>query len=139
MGNPKFIFSQISNFGKLGCPARWHLRIVVARLTNPSFTLFHVFTGSLFVWSANAQTVYTCPHTVTLANPWQMPKSCEQHVVPSTPLYNLRFQPSPPPLSHARRALTRSPVNTPSLCQPTHLHAQHALPRSPVQHFGSCV
>ena len=41
MGNPKFTLSQISNFGKLDCPARQRLHTVAARLTNPSFTSSH--------------------------------------------------------------------------------------------------
>ena len=32
--------------------------------------------------------------TVPLANPWQMPKSHEHHIVPPTQLYDLWFQPS---------------------------------------------
>jgi len=41
LGNPKFTLSQFFNFGKLSCPARRHLRMVAARLTNPSFTSSH--------------------------------------------------------------------------------------------------
>jgi len=41
IGKPQIYTYLIFNFGKLGCPIRWHLRTVAARLTNHSFTSSH--------------------------------------------------------------------------------------------------